>query len=397
MASQARVLFVGAGPSQMPAIRHARTLGYEPYAADADPSAVGFEFAVGFDIGDIRDPEFVKACARRRNVDAIVAIATDVAVPAVARACNSLGLPSISVEAADVSVNKLMQRQRMNAAGLPVPAFRPFSSVDEASANAQEIGFPVVVKPIDAAGSRGVRLIQNMDDVGRAAEEALAASRAKIGVVEEFVEGEEVSVEGFVVDGVFHAICISEKTRTRPPYLLDVAVRFPDALSPAERAAIIATAGRAVASCGLDNCPVHMELLRSARGPVVVELAARGAGFRVFTNILPYVTGVDTVDVQLKLALGKPVRISPRNPPKGAVIIFLAPMPGKLKCVEGLYKARELAGVQEAEVYIRPGAVMGELTCGADRIGHLIVFAESRKDAEAQARRAQALIRFEVE
>lgn len=397
MASRARVLFVGAGPAQMTAIQHARRLGYEPYAVDADPCAVGFKFAAGFDVGDIRDPAFIQECAQRYHVNAIVAVATDVSVPSVARACTLLGLPSIPVEAADVSVNKLLQRKRMKAAGLVVPAFMPFQSVNEALANVEQIGFPVVIKPIDAAGSRGVRLVQNTSGVVEAAEEALAVSRSKVGLAEEYIEGLEVSVEGFAVDGIFHAICISEKSRTPPPYLLDMAVYFPDSLSTSEHDAIVSVARNAVAACGLDNCPVHMELLISAKGPVVVELAARGAGFRVFTNILPYVTGIDTVNVQLQLAFGEKVEIIPKVPPRAAVIIFLSPIPGKLKCVEGLDKARAVLGVQEAEVYIRPGTVMGELKCGADRIGHLIVFAESRPEAERQAMQALALIKLEVE
>lgn len=396
MATQ-RVLFVGAGPAQMPAIRRARDLGYEPYAVDADPSAVGFEFAAEFAIGDIRDPEFIKECAVRYRVNAIVAIATDVAVPSVARVCDSLRLPAIPVEGADVSVNKLLQRERMKAAGLVVPMFEPFQTVEVALTKAEEIGFPVVIKPIDAAGSRGVRLVQDTGAVAQAAEAALAVSRTRVGLVEEYIEGAEVSVEGFVVGGEFHVICLSEKTRTPPPYLLDMAVHFPDSLMPTERDAIISVARKAVAACGLDNCPVHMELLRSVRGPVVVELAARGAGFRVFTNILPYVTGLDTVNVQLQSALGMPVQIEPKVSPRGAAIIFLSPTPGKLKSVEGLDKARAVQGVQEAEVYIQPGTVMGELKCGADRIGHLIVFAENRQEVERRASQALSLIKIEVE
>lgn len=397
MASQGRVLFVGAGPAQMPAIRHARSLGYVAYAVDADPAAVGFEYAVGFDVGDIRDPDFIKVCAQRYNVNAIVGIATDVAVPSVARACASLGFSSIPVEAADVSVNKLLQRKHMQAAGLRVPAFMPFQSVDKAQANAAHIGFPLVIKPSDAAGSRGVSLVQNEREVIQAAEAALAASRSKTGIVEEYIDGVEVSVEGFVVGGKFHAICLSEKTRTPPPYLLDTEVHFPDSLSQAERSSVLALASDAVAACGLDNCPVHMEILRSNKGPIVVELAARGAGFRVFTNILPHVTGIDTVDVQLRLALGETVVISAKEPLKGAVIAFLSPKPGKLKFIEGLDQAREVPGVQEAEVYIETGAVMGKLKCGADRIGHLIVFGENRQEAEEHAMLALSLIKLGVE
>jgi biotin carboxylase len=397
MVSQAKVLFVGAGPSQAPAIKHARSLGYEPYAVDADPNAVGFEYAVGFDVGDIRDPEFITVCAKRYNVNAIVAVATDVAVPAVARACVSLGLSSIPVTAADISINKLLQRNNLKAAGLRVPKYMPFHNTKEAQEAATNIRLPVVIKPSDAAGSRGVSLVQNERDVTSAAEEALVVSRSKIGIVEEYIDGTEVSVEGFVVDGIFHAICISEKTRTSPPYLLDTDVHFPDYLSLIERTSVLALASNAVAACGLDNCPVHMEILRSSQGPVVVELAARGAGFRVFTNILPHVTGVDTIDIQLKLALGENVNIVAKEPLKGAVITFLSPITGKLKCVEGLDLAREVPGVQEAEVYIEDGTVMGELKCGADRIGHLIAFGETRQEAEMRSRQALSLIKFKLE
>lgn len=397
MASQGRVLFVGAGPAQMPAIRHARSLGYVPYAVDADPDAVGFEYAVGFDVGDIRDPEFIKVCAQRYKVNAIVGIATDVAVPSVARACALLGFSSVPVEAADVSVNKLLQRKHMKSAGLRVPVFMPFQNASEAQKNAAHIGYPVVIKPSDAAGSRGVSLVQNERELIKAAEEALVVSRSKIGIVEEYIDGVEVSVEGFVVDGMFHAICISEKTRTSPPYLLDTEVHFPDSLPLTERTSVLALASDAVAACGFDNCPVHMEILRSSKGPVVVELAARGAGFRVFTNILPHVTGIDTVDVQLRLALGERMTISAKEPLKGAVIAFLSPKPGKLKLTEGLDQARVVPGVQEAEVYVEPGAVMGELKCGADRVGHLIVFGENRQEADEHAMLALSLIKLKVE
>jgi biotin carboxylase len=397
MTIQQKVLFVGAGPSQVSAIKHALSLGYESYAIDANPNALGFKYAVGFDIGDIRDSEFIKVCAKRYNVNAIVAVATDAAVPSVARACLSLGLPSISVSAADISVNKLMQRNHFKAAGLCTPKYMSFQNANKAQEIAVEIGFPVVIKPIDSAGSRGVSLVENRRDIILASENALAVSRSKIGIVEEYIHGAEVSVEGFVAHGLFHAICLSEKQRTSPPHLLDTKVYFPDSLTLKERELIINEASKAVAACGLDNCPVHMELIRSNQGPVVVELAARGAGFRVFTDILPHVTGVDTVDIQLRLAIGKKVEVLVQKPLRGAAIIFFSPMPGKLKSIEGLDLARKVEGIQEVEVYIEANTIMGELKCGADRIGHLIAFGESRQEAEMRSKQALSLIKFRLE
>ena len=206
MALHSKLLFVGAGPSQMPALQHSRTLGYIPYAVDADPRAVGFKHTDGFEVGDIRDSEFIIGCAKRFNVNAILAVATDVPVPAVARACASCGFPSISIETAEVSVNKLLQRQRMKDAGILVPAFMPFQIPDDAARHAAEIGFPVVIKPIDSAGSRGVRFVRSAEEVLQAATEALDASRSTVGLVEEYIEGLEVSVESFVVNGKFSEI-----------------------------------------------------------------------------------------------------------------------------------------------------------------------------------------------
>jgi len=397
LVSKGKVLFVGAGPSQVPAIKHALSLGYETYAVDANPHALGFGYVFGFDVGNIRDSDFIKISARRFKVNAIVAVATDASVPSVARACLSLGFPSISVSAADISVNKLMQRDHFKAAGLRVPKYMPFRNTNEALGIAIAIGFPVVIKPSDSAGSRGVSLVKNKQDVILASEDALAASPSKVGIVEEYIDGDEISIEGFIIGGLFYAICLSNKKRTSPPYLLDTDVYFPDSLTSEERVSIVSLATKALVACGLDNCPIHMEVLRSSQGPVIVEFAARGAGFRVFTNILPWVTGVDTVDIQLKLAFGKKVEIKVRESLRGAVITFLSPIPGKLKCVKGLDLARESIGIQEVEVYLENGTVMDELKCGADRIGHLIAFGETRKEAEMRARQALSLIKFKLE
>ncbi len=397
MVSKGKVLFVGAGPSQVPAIKHALSLGYETYAVDANPHALGFGYVFGFDVGNIRDSDFIKISARRFKVNAIVAVATDASVPSVARACLSLGFPSISVSAADISVNKLMQRDHFKAAGLRVPKYMPFRNTNEALGVAIEIGFPVVIKPSDSAGSRGVSLVKNKQDVILASEDALAASPSKVGIVEEYIDGDEISIEGFIIGGLFYAICLSNKKRTSPPYLLDTDVYFPDSLTSEERVSIVSLATKALVACGLDNCPIHMEVLRSSQGPVIVEFAARGAGFRVFTNILPWVTGVDTVDIQLKLAFGKKVEIKVRESLRGAVITFLSPIPGKLKCVKGLDLARESIGIKEVEVYLENGTVMDELKCGADRIGHLIAFGETRKEAEMRASQALSLIKFKLE
>ena len=142
--------------------------------------------------------------------------------------------------------------------------------------------------------------------------------------------------------------------------------------------------------------PVHMELIRSAKGVIVVELAARGAGFQVFTKILPYVTGIDTVELQIKMALGETIKINSIKQLKGASIRFISPKVGELKSVMGIEDAKSVAGVQEVLIYIKPGDKMRELKSGSDRIGHLIVFADNRIEAERQSQKAHELIKIEL-
>ena len=397
MVQNKTLLFLGAGPAQETAIVHARNLGYSAIAVDADSTAVGLIMADDYNVGDICDPNFVVACATKHNVDGIVCISIEASIQAAAEASLRLGLSSISVDAAAVAVNKLKQRQLFEGAGLIVPDFNSFDSVDRAIQLANEIGYPIVVKPSDSTGSKGVRYVSDQDSVGAAAIAAMQYSKTGIGIVEQFVEGPEISVEGFVVHGRFTIICLSDKQRTDPPYLLDTSVHFPTALSNEQQDQVKEIATIAVQACGLDNCPVHMELIMSRNGPMIVELAARGPGFKVFTDILPYVSGVDTIHAQIQLALGEDPDISVVNPLKGAVVSFLSPKEGRLTAVSGLEEARAIKGVKEVEVYASAGDELGQLTCGADRLGHIIAHGNNRAQAESIVERASNMITFEVE
>ena len=204
-------------------------------------------------------------------------------------------------------------------------------------------------------------------------------------------------MEGFVVNGRLIIICLSDKQRTEPPYLLDTSVHFPTVLSNNQQDLVKEIAIIAVRACGLDNCPVHMELIMSANGPMVVELAARGPGFKVFTDILPYVTGVDMVHTQIQIALGEEPNFRLGNPMKGAVIKFLSPIEGKLKVVKGLKAARAIDGIVEVEIYIVEGDKMGQLTCGMDRVGHIIAYGSCRNHADEIMKSALNEIKLEVE
>jgi len=388
---------VGAGPAQADGIEFARRCGCFVVALDRDADAPGLASAdVGL-VTDVTDVEKAIEAAREHRVDAALSIASEVCLPTVARVNREVGLPGLSVEQVALATNKGAMRLRFEECGVPSIPFRVLLGEGDLEAAADEIGFPLVVKPADNAGSRGVRLVDRADALPDGYATAKSFSRSGQVVVESFLAGPEVSVEAFVTDGEIVILTLSDKDRTPPPCLLDTAVRFPSAYPPDLQAKVKLLAERAIRCLGLDNCPIHMELILGADGPRVVDLAARGPGFKVFTLMIPHVTGVNCVEAQVVAALGEGPRIRPNDPLRGACVRFFEGRNGRVSAVRGVDEGRAVPGVHELEIYCRPGDETRRLTCGDDRVGHVIVLGNDREAADRQAAAAYDKVAIEYE
>jgi biotin carboxylase len=393
-----RILFVAAGLAQAPAIREARQMGCYVIAVDGDSSAVGFSEADESHVADILDASEIVRVARSTGVDGIVSVCCDAAMEAVAKACVELGLPGISPEVVRVSRSKLLQREAMVREGLLVPQFAAVSVKEDAIRAWDRFGSAaVVIKPVDASGSRGVCYVDDRTRVAEAFEVARRNSRSGWVMVESFVGGTEYSVEAWVVGAKVEVLCTSMKVRTDPPQLLDRQVHFPDDLPEEKRAVMIEHAVRAIQACGFRDCPVHLECIFSEDGPMVVELAARGAGFKVFTEILPRVTGIQTGRVSVHAALGEPLDLSGKGEFKAASLVFVDPVPGTFRTVVGVEVAAKLSGVSEIVIYPKEGQRMNPLCSGADRAGHVLVYGGDAESCRAVAQEALAVIRIETQ
>lgn len=387
-----KLLFVAAGLAQAPAIREAVAAGYEVAVMDGDADAPGLREAKTSRVANILDAREIVCFARAFGAQGIVSVCCDVAMEAVATACSELGLPGISPEVVRVSRSKLLQRQAMQAAGLLVPKFSAVTNAAEALAARDRIApGTVVIKPVDASGSRGVSFVSDRGQVVAAFALAAKHSRSGLVMVESFMPGPEYSVEAWVVGSDITVLATSMKVRTEPPCLLDRQVHFPDGLPAAQRQTMVEHALRAIRASGFRDCPVHLECILSPEGPMVVELAARGAGFKVFTEILPRVTGISTAMASVQTALGRrPVLTTPAGKARQAAsLVFIEPVPGEFIRAEGVETAQALPGVAEVVIYPHAGQQMNELRSGADRAGHIIVY--SADDGACRATAQQAL------
>ncbi|HSP74057.1 MAG TPA: ATP-grasp domain-containing protein [Gaiellaceae bacterium] len=391
-AADGRLLVLGAGPAQIGLLRAAQELGLHTIAVDRDPSAPGFRFASRRAIVSTEDELNVERLADAERVDGLVSPGADWPVAVAARVAERLGLPHpISPQTAVLATSKLRQRERFTECGVPQPRYAVCRSADEADDAVREIGFPCVVKAPDRQGQKGLTLVGEPGELDAAIQTALAAARSGLVLIEELIEGPEVTVNCFWTQNSFTPLTVTDRNVSGPP-AFGVALAH---VWPPERADGAVEAARAAsAALGIEDGPVYVQLRLGPNGPQVVELAARVGGGHD-AELCKAALGVDLNALTIRAALGEPIE-PPQPEPQvgGAVVRFLVAPPGPLQEVAGLEQAEAVEGVRWVRVYREPGYVFVPLRRGADRAGAILAVGDSAADALARADRAAERVRF---
>ena len=395
-----RLLVLGAGAAQLGLLAAARDRGLFVVAADRDPAAPGFRFADRRALVSAEDEQGLERLAEAERIEGVIAPGIDWPVAIAARIAERHALPHpLSPAAAVLATSKLRQRQRFREAGVPQPRWEVCRSLEEARAAASELGYPVVVKAPDRQGQRGLGLVRSADDLEAAAGEALGASRSALCIVEEYVPGGEITVNGFSVRGRFVPLTVTDRVVAEPPaFGVALAHVWPSALEPVQIGAAVDAASAAAEAVGIEDGPTYTQILATDEGPKVVELAARlGGGHDA--ELCRAALGVDLNGLALAAALGEEVEeaaLLPRARHGGACVRFLVAPPGPLAQVHGVEEALALEGVELARVYRAPGTILGPLRRGADRAGAVLAVGATREEALERADAAARLIRFEI-
>lgn len=389
------VLLLAGGVYQLPLIHACKRRGLSTVVFDGSPDAPGLTVADRGEVVDISDADAVIRAARAVSPMAVASITSEVTVRTTAAAAAALGLPGLPLAVAEAATDKVIMRQRFQAAGMPVPSFAQARSRDEASAAAARIGYPVIVKPVDSSGSRGVRRVESAHDLGSACELAIANSKSRTMIVEEFIDGLECTVETFSYRGETAVLGTSDKKHLPFPVCVSVDLTYPPALSAETRVAVEHAAMRAVKAIGLESGPGHIEVMVTDRGPVVIEIAARGGGYRIFSEILPLISGVDPVECVLDLALGQPPAFRPTRH-EAAVLRFFTPQgQGVLADVRGVEPARRGEGIVDVVIESPIGTPYAGITRDGERPGYLIAIGPDRPTVLKRADAAEALVSFD--
>ena len=398
------VLFVGAGRHQRRAILRARELRLRVVAVDRNPEAVGLPHADGAHVVDFADVEAVIDVARRHEVDGVLTVSADRAVPVVAAVAEALGLPGIGTATAHLMTHKVAMRRRLAEGGVPQPQFAAVRVRREARPAAETVGFPAVLKPADSGGQRGLFLLESFDDLDRHLHAALAESPTGEAIVEEYTEGLELN--GLVVarGGEAYPLLLSDRLRPNGAgfgvgWIHSYPSRlFGDALEEAERVAV-----RAVRTLGLRDGIAFPQLIVSDGQARVVEVAARIPGGQM-ADLALHALGVDLVEIALRQALGHDVPdelVVPKHS-RPTAIRFLTARPGPLpvgtvKKVGGLDRVLAAPGVVQADVFLQEGETIRPVRLDGDRRGYVIAVGETNVQALELAESAARLLRVETD
>jgi len=366
----------GVGELQQSIILRAKAMGLFVVGVDPFEDACCRADVDAFEIVGGQDYEGTIAVAKKYQISAIVTAATDKPLVMMARVAKALNFPFYSEETAVWSTDKFQMKQRFLEGSVPCAQGKIIHNADEA----KDLYFPLICKPRDNSGSRGVKLCRNLHELQECIDEALQCSCLDTVLVEEFIEGREFSIESLHYDGKSEVIQFTEKKTTEFPYNVELGHKQPANLSDDQRNQIRDIISKIAACMHFENCPSHTELKVNDRGIFVIETSPRLGGDYITSTLTPLSTGINLEDQLLHIALGEPVDTKNGRVEKASSVCFFSLPEGKVTAIdEQINEAATWPTVYSFQFKLKVGDKVGKITSSLNRYGQIIVTGNSRE------------------
>ena len=371
------ILVFGVGILQESLIRRAQDMGLFVVGIDPCGEAYCRDVVDVFEVVGGQDFEGTIAVAKKYNVSAVVTTATDKPLVMMARVAKELGVRFFSEETAIVSTDKFLMKERFVANGIPCAKGKVVSTEQEAS----DMMFPIIVKPRDNSGSRGVKLCNNLQELKEAIQEALNNSKKNTVLVEEFIEGREFSIEALHYDGKSEVIQFTEKKTTPFPYNVELGHIQPANISEEQKNQIRRIISLIGSTLNFENCPSHTELKINDRGIFVIEKSPRLRGDYITSMLTPLSTGINMEDQLLQIALGEHVDVTTGRVDRAAGVRFFNLPLGVVKSIHldtgGLLSNSDVVSFS---LDVKEGDEIKPITSSLNRYGQVIVKGNTFED-----------------
>ena len=391
-----KLLILGGSEFQIPLILKAKELGIITYVVDISIDAPAMKYADYKYQSSVKDIKNIFNIAKEIMPDGVTVGMVDIAIPACANVIKKLNLNGISVESSIKATNKYEMIKCFQESNVPSPKFQYISNVELDKINKCEMDFPVIIKPIDMAGSRGIYLANNNEEFLSALKESSAVGDSGSLLIEEYMIGPEVSVELVISKGVPMVIQITDKSTTGAPHFAEIGHLQPSKLDEETKEKIKDVACAAAKALGLYNSLGHAELKITNEGPKMVEIGARAGGDAIGEQLILLSTGVDFGKIAIDIALGYDIEI-PNTTNNVSCIRFIQSKKGILKSVEGLETAKAINNIYDIKFTGIIGKKYDDVIDNSGRLGYVIAYGENYDDVIGACNKAINTIKLEFE
>ena len=386
-----KLMVLAAGLLQIPVIKKAREMGVYVIAIDDDPNAPGMKLADKAIVpGGLMNEEKLVAIAKEEKIDGVIHPCSEVAMNVMGRINDELHLSGISREMALRATNKHLMREAFEKFGAPSP--KSILTKDEEDAwqiFCEQFTANAILKPSRNSGSRGIAKVEkgiSKEVFIELYHRALDESRDHSVLIEQFIEGPEFSVEVIVWQGEPHVLAVTDKKTTEAPYFVELGHNQPSVYPEEIQQKLKDGAIAGIKALGLSNCAAHCELKVQNGEAYLMEIGARMGGDFISTELTHLSSGIDMVAATINVVLGIEPNLTPTEAKHGVCIRYFTPPPGRLVKIDGDEVLRN-SYVYDAEIYHKVGDMIPDVKSSLDRSGHVIVTADTVKDAISLAER----------
>ena len=402
------LVVLGASSDQLFLIRTAREMGLSVLAFDQNPASPGFREANEHATVSTRDVPAICAAldehAARPDTAPIAGVMTMGSdIPEIVSAVAAhLGTPGIDPESARIATDKFAMKERFRERDVPIPWFEEIGSVDELRHITEARGFPLVIKPIDRSGSRGVFQLRPGDDLDRLFGEARDVSFSGRVQVEEYLPGLQISTESVLWNGRAFTPGFADRNYEMnerfAPQVMENGGWVPSILGAKGRRAVERVVEQASLALGVTNGVTKGDVVMTPDGPKIIEVAARLSGGDFCESLVPLGTGVNYVRCAIQIAIGEAPNLEELEPKFDHAVAnrYFFPEPGRLVSIEGADEVRAQDWIEKLEFWYEPGDDLPEITSHAHRFGVFIATGPDRKTVQERVDWVYETVRIDV-
>lgn len=394
------ILVIGAGKFQISGIRKLKEKKHIVVAVDGDQHAEGKTYADFFFHLDINNPDLILDVLDKTNIriDTAMCFATEAGLRSVAYINKKRKLIGLSEEQVEIATNKALQREIMSTKGLPVPFFLRISNENFSDALIENLNFPIILKPVDNAGSRGVYKVSSKDELLDKINRSFSFSKYNSEIIiEEFIPGIEFTVEAIIVNSQISILGISEKKKPVNNFTVSVELFYNSPFVEKHRPEIEKITKEFLEACQFNNTITHTEIIYSYRDHkfYIVETTTRSGGFYIFDKILPYITNLDIVGLTIDSLLNLNPVIDFISK-KSAILGFFYGNSGEIKKIEISESLMPPSSGYEYELFVKENDIVTDLDTDGARLGYYVSYGKNWQEAYYNAKLLDYSVKIEV-